>query len=321
MTALVCSADAARVLDLQQDIQVFAVDSKANAQIRADAVHTSGNTGAGRKIAVLDSGYNYLHPDLASSYGGGRDFANNDDDAMDDNGHGSHVAGIITADGINSKAKGAAPDAIVIAGKVLDSSGSGYFSDVVAAIYWVVDGPDGVPETADDFNADAISLSLGTSAPYLYKGYCDGALPDLTAAIQYAVSRGVSVVVAAGNSGGAGVSIPGCISYSTTVGAVDSLDKIAKFSGRGASVDITAPGVGIYSAWLGSSYYTASGTSMATPVVSATIALIKAAHPTYSQTQVQTALYNSAKDLGKSGKDTSFGWGRVDAQAAVNYVS
>src|SRR3989338_2328167 len=317
LKALECDKDAASSLGLQEDIRVFSMDSAANKQIGADIVQSSGNTGSGRKIVVLDTGYNYNHPELSSSYLGGKDFVNYDNDPADDNGHGTHVAGIITADGIDAKAKGVAPDAGIVSGKVLDASGGGYFSDVVAAIYWAVDGPDGVYGTADDFNADAISLSLGTSRPYTYKGFCDNVLPDLTNAIKYARNRSVTVVVAAGNSGNAGVSIPGCISYSTTVGAVDGADKIAKFSGRGSAVDITAPGVGIYSSWLGNSYKTASGTSMATPMVSGVVALIKAAHPGYSVSQVENALFTTAKDLGSAGKDSSYGWGRVVASKAV----
>ena len=187
---------------------------------------------------------------------------------------------------------------------------------LLAAIYWAVDGPDGVAGTADDFNADAVSMSLGTSQPYTYKGYCDTVLPDLTTAIKYAVDRNVVVVSAAGNSGNAGVSIPGCISYSTTIGAVDKYDKIASFSGRGKALDLVAPGVNLYSAWL-SGYKTASGTSMATPVVSGSVALVKAAHPTYTAAQVENALRTTAKDLGKAGYDTSYGWGLVNAAGAV----
>ncbi len=317
LKALVCSKDAATSLGLQEDVQVFALDAGANAQIRADLVQASGNNGTGRKVVVLDTGYNYLHPELNSSYLGGKDFVNNDNDPFDDNGHGSHVAGIITADGILASAKGVAPATGIIAGKVLSASGGGYFSDVVAAIYWAVDGPDGIAYTPDDFNADAISMSLGSGAPYLYKGFCDNVLPDLTTAIRYALSRGVIVVVAAGNSGNSGVSIPGCISYSTTVGAVDSSDNIASFSGTGDAVDITAPGVSILSSWLGTGYYTASGTSMATPMVSGVVALIKYAHPEYTVAQTQNALFSTAKDLGSIGKDSTYGWGRVDAYASV----
>ncbi len=319
MTALLCTEAAATILGLQEDIQMFAMDSGANTQIKATNVHTAGNTGAGRKIAILDSGYNYNHPELSSSYLGGKDFVNSDNDPMDDNGHGSHVAGLITADGIDSKAKGVAPDAGIISAKVLDAAGSGYFSDSVAAIYWAVDGPDGIYGTGDESNVDAISMSLGSSAPYLYKGTCDTVMPDMKTAIDYARSKGVLVVVAAGNSGNPGVSIPGCISSSTTVGAVDKLDKIASFSGRGSAVDVTAPGVSLWSSVLGSNYASYSGTSMATPVVSGVVALIKVAHPTYSASQVETSLTKTAKDLGKAGKDTTYGWGRVDAQAAVAY--
>ena len=321
LKALVCSKDVADSLGLQEDIQVFTMDSGANTQIKADLVQSSGNNGNGRKVVVVDTGYNYNHPELSSSYLGGKDFVNDDNDPFDDNGHGSHVAGIITADGVDSKAKGVAPGTGVIAGKVLSASGSGYFSDVVAAIYWAVDGNDGVAGTADDFNSDAISMSLGTSQPYTYKGFCDNVLPDLTNAIKYARNKNVVVVVAAGNSGSAGVSIPGCISYSTTVGAVDKFDKIASFSGRGNSVDISAPGVSIYSSVLGTGYASWSGTSMATPMASGTVALIKYSHPGYTVAQIENALFKTAKDLGKAGKDTSYGWGRVDANGAVNYVA
>ena len=318
LKALICSAAVASSLGLQEDVKVSAMDAGANTQIRADLVQSSGNNGNGRKVVVLDTGCNYNHPELKSSCLVGKDFVNNDNDQFDDNGHGSHVAGIITADGIVTKARGVAPGTEIISGKVLSASGSGYFSDIVAAIYWALDGPDSLAGNADDFNADAISMSLGTSPPYTYKGSCDTVLPDLTTAIKYSRDRGVIVVVAAGNSGSSGVSIPGCISYSTTVGAVDSKNKIASFSGRGNAVDITAPGVNIYSTWLGTGYATASGTSMATPVVSGTVALIKSAHPGYTVAQIEDALFKTAKDLGAVGKDTNYGWGRVDAYAAVN---
>ena len=318
LNVLKCPKGVSDDLSLEEDIQVFAADSGANTQIGASTVSTSGNTGAGRKIVVLDTGYNYNHPELSSSYLGGKDFVNNDSDPFDDNGHGSHVAGIITADGIDPKAKGVAPDAGILAGKVLDTNGSGYFSDIVSAIYWAVDGPDGVYDSADDFKADAISLSLGTSYPYTYKrSYCNNVLPELTTAIKYAYDKGVVVVVAAGNEGTRGVSIPGCISYSTTVGAVDKSDRVASFSGRGSAVDISAPGVNIFSSLLNSSYASWNGTSMATPMVSGVVALIKSAHSTFTSSQIETALFNTTKDLGRRGKDTDFGFGRVNAVGAV----
>jgi len=335
LKALRCQREIAESLSLTDDVRVFALEedeevdvssrsqvritsTNANQQIGANLVHASGNTGSGRKVVVLDTGYNYLHPELSSSYiPMGKDFVNNDNDPMDDNGHGSHVAGIITADGIDPNAKGVAPDTGVIAGKVLDSTGSGWFSDVVAGIYWAVNGPDGIYGTGDDFGADVISLSLGTGAPYLYKGFCDDVLPDLTNAIKYAVQHDVTVAVAAGNSGNVGVSIPGCIRYSTTVGAVNGSDRVASFSGRGNALDITAPGVSIYSTVLGNVYATWSGTSMATPMITGVIALVKNAHPAYTQSQVESKLFSTAKDLGKTGKDKDYGWGRVRANLAV----
>ncbi|MBX4200741.1 S8 family serine peptidase [Candidatus Parcubacteria bacterium] len=326
--ALECPKTTADTLSLEEDVRVFALkfsdDTKvtdqslsANLQIGANIVQVNGNTGAGRKVVVLDTGYNYTHPELISSYLGGKDFVNNDNDPMDDDGHGSHVAGIITADGINPNAKGVAPAAGILAGKVLGADGSGYFSDVVAGVYWAVNGPDGVYGTADDFNADAISLSLGTGSPYLYKGFCDSVMPDLTNAFKYAVQKNVAVVVAAGNSGNPGVSLPGCISYATTVGAVNSNDQVANFSGRGNALDITAPGVSIYSSILGNSYASWSGTSMATPMITGVVALIKSAHPSYTQSQVENKLFGTVKDLGKKGKDSDYGWGRVQANLAV----
>lgn len=314
LTALRCPTAVADKLNLEDDIRLHADSTSANRQIRADLVHAAGNTGAGRKVVVLDTGYNYSHPELASSYLGGKDFVNDDNDPMDDNGHGTHVAGIVTADG---SAKGVAPDAGVVAGKVLDASGSGYYSDIIAGIYWAVDGPDGVYGTSDDFDADAVNLSLGSSQTW--RGTCDSAYPAMTAAIQYALQHDVIPVVASGNSGLRGVSLPGCISSAFTVAAVNSSDRVASFSGRGSALDLTAPGVSIYSTWLGAGYKSLSGTSMATPIISGVVALVKAAHPAWTAPQVIEAILKTVKDLGANGFDTNYGWGRVDANTAVQY--
>lgn len=317
LRAYVCSRQAADALGFPEDIRVFAHDVNANTQVKANLVHGAGNTGAGRKVAVIDTGYNHLHAELFSSYLGGIDYVNNDNDPFDDNGHGSHVAGIITADGVSANAKGAAPDAGVVAVKALDVNGSGWFSDIIAGIYWVVDGPDGLATTSDDWNVDAINMSLGTGAPYLYKGFCDTVYPEMTSAIQYAKNRGTLVVVAAGNSGRTGVSLPGCISHSTTIGAVDSKNKIARFSGQGGAVDLVAPGVNLYAPVLGSGYATWSGTSMATPVVSAVAALARYAHPAWTPAQIESAMFLTAQDLGTVGKDKVFGWGLINAWTSV----
>jgi subtilisin family serine protease len=317
---LECSDTIATALTLQEDLPVHAMDINANTQIKANQVQVNGYTGAGRKIVVLDSGYNYNHPELSSSYLGGKDFVNNDNDPMDDNGHGSFVSGLITADGIDANAKGVAPGTGIIMGKVLDANAQGSFSTIVDAIYWAVNGPDGVYGTADDFKADAISMSIGTNPPNTYvKTNCDTFMPSLTNAINYAISKGVTVVAAAGNNDGSGVSIPGCVSSALTVGSVDGTDALAAFSGQGKTVDVTAPGVSLFSAWTGTGYYTASGTSASTPIVAGTIALIKQRSPAYTTTQVYNALTKTAVDLGKRGFDNGFGYGRINALAAVNY--
>jgi subtilisin family serine protease len=283
LKAVVCVPALAQALGLMADIRVQAADTAANTQILATRVQDLGLTGRGRKIVVLDTGYNYTHPELRSSYLGGTNFVSDNGDPFDNNGHGSHVAGIITGDGIDARAKGIAPDAGIIAGKVLDANGLGYISDVAAGIYWAVDGPDGYFGTADDFKADAINISIGTSGTDMYPTvFCDAATPSLTDAIRYARDHGVVVVIAAGNNGSSGVSLPGCVSYSLTVGAIDRSNVLASFSGTGPSVDLVAPGVALYSAWLGSNYKTFSGTSQATPMVSGTIALLKEAFPNAS---------------------------------------
>ncbi len=293
--------------DVSEDVEVHSMDRNADVQINADHIWTN-YTGAGRTVAVLDTGINYLHPELSSSYAGGKDFVNNDSDPMDDNGHGSHVAGIITGDGVSANAKGVAPNAKILAGKVLDASGSGTISNIIAAIYWAADNP----------TVDVISMSLGTSATFASSN-CNSYLPDLTTAINYAVGKGKVVVAAAGNSA-SGVSSPGCIGSVVAAGAVDSRDKIASFSGRGFAMKdhgVVAPGVSIFSSWTGSAYKTASGTSMATPMVSGTIALMKQKNPSLTVSQIKSILWTKSLDLGGRGYDTTYGHGRIDAQAAV----
>jgi serine protease AprX len=322
LKALICSPALASSLGLIEDIPIHAADSSANIQIQATRAQQMGLTGRGRTIVVLDTGYNYNHPELASSYLGGRDFVNHDADPFDDNGHGSHVAGIITGDGIDPRARGIAPDTGIVAGKVLDAYGNGFISDLVAAIYWAVDGPNGIYGDYDDFRPDAINLSIASSSGDVdFSGYCDRTFPQLTYAIKYAVDHGIVVVIAAGNNGSAGVAFPGCVSYGIAVGAVNSSNVLASFSGLGPAVAIVAPGVGLYSAFLGSNYKSKDGTSQATPVVSGTIALLKEAFPNASVSDIQNALFSTAADLGAAGRDTRYGWGRIDAFMALGALS
>jgi len=319
LKGVICNPKVAESLGLKKDMRLFAVELDANKQIGAESVQLAGNTGVGAKVAIFDTGYNYNHAQLSSSYlPGGYDYVNDDSDPLDDEGHGSHVAGIITSDAGNSI--GVAPSTGVYSYKVLDENGSGYLTDTLAAFQSVVWGPDETFGTGDDnsIDVDAISLSLGTGKPNVWKTSCDNVWPEVTTVIQQARSIGIAVVIAAGNEGNSGVSFPGCISDAITVAAVDSNDKRPRFSGVGTAVDIAAPGVSIYSTTLGTSGYASwSGTSMATPMITGTIALMKSADNTLSVNDIESALFGTATDLGESGKDSKFGHGRVNADQVV----
>ena len=314
VTSIKCPESIGSARSLSEDLQAFAVDSAANSQVNADDVQKMHFDGKGTTIAVIDSGVQCSHPELAGSCESGWDFVNNDSDASDDNGHGTHVAGIITANGLSPHAKGAAPKATVKAYKVLRADGGGFFSDIIEAIYAAADSPE----------VDVLSMSLGTLPPYLWKNSdCDNASPEMTAAVNYALLKGKVVVAAAGNSGSAGVSLPGCISNVLTVGAVDSKDRIASFSGRGFAMKehgVTAPGVAIYSTWIGGGYATESGTSMATPLVSALVALVKQKNSSTTPQLVRNLFFSKSKDLGKRSADIDYGNGRVDAVACVKGI-
>ncbi|MBI5224480.1 S8 family serine peptidase [Candidatus Micrarchaeota archaeon] len=301
-----CPENAKLSVAVEDDEQVSISDIRANDLVGASIVHSSFNAGAGRVIAILDTGVDYNHSELNTSIFGGKCYMAGCGSYFDDNGHGSHVAGIITADGVNPLAKGIAPDAKIFAGKVLDANGNGYFSDVIA----------GINDVANMDGIDAISMSLSTSN--VYRKNCDLSYSSLKSAIDYANSKGKVVIVAAGNNAG-GVGAPGCISTTIAVGAVDFNDNIASFSGRGNPMKdhgIVAPGVGIYSIYRGGYAYL-SGTSMATPAVSGTVALMRAKNPSITVAQIKAILFSTAKDLGQRNADTIYGKGRLDALKAV----
>jgi parallel beta-helix repeat protein len=269
-------------------------------------------TGENITVAIIDTGIDYIHPDLGGGFGpgykviGGYDICNNDADPMDDHGHGTHCAGIVAA---NGTLKGVAPSAKLMAYKVLSSGGSGASSDVIAGIEMAID-PDGNPTTDD--GADVISMSLG--------GWGDPDDPTAQA-VDTATDAGIIVVVAAGNSGPYKETIdsPGCARKAITVGASDKSDVIAGFSSRGPVIwndevlikpDVLAPGVSIYSTYLSGGYASFSGTSMATPHVAGAAALLLQGHPDWSPEEVKSALSSTAIDLNYSVYDQ--GSGRID---------
>lgn len=267
-------------------------------QIGADQVHLGGNTGQGVKVAVIDTGIDYTHPELAGIYAGGYDFVNNDDDPMDDHGHGTHCAGILAA-AINGEGViGVAPDVELYALKVLNSSGNGYWSDIVLAVQWCVD--------------NEIQI---TSNSYGGSGYN----ADLETAFNNAYYSGVLSIAAAGNSGGGEnydrVLYPAKLSSVVAVAATDSSDNRAYFSSTGPTVEVSAPGVNIYSSIPGGYGYK-QGTSMACPHVVGEAAQVEYAHPDWDNITVRGQIRASATDLGKEGHDWLCGFGLVNAVVA-----
>lgn len=271
-------------------------------QINANELWSSGFTGSGITVAVLDTGIDYTHVQLNDSYAGGKDWVNNDNDPMDDHGHGTHVSGIITAN--SGDVKGTAPDASIWAGKVCDENGVCWGGDVAAAIEYVV---------KNDV-APIISISLGSKGTT--EEDCDENY--LASKANWAVRNGVTVVAAAGNNPNY-VCSPGCGSDVIAVGAVDDYDKRASFSGVGKSLDIMAPGVSIQSTVIqGSESW--SGTSMAAPHVSGTIALLLEKDRSLKVSGIKDALYSTSIDLGSNGWDEHYGWGRLNSAEAFRYI-
>lgn len=261
----------------------------------------SRTTGAGVTVAVIDTGVRRTHQDLAGAVLPGIDLVTGSGDGSNDqNGHGSHVAGIIAARRNGVGGVGGAPSATILPIRVLDANGSGYTSNVAEGIVY-----------AADHGARVVNLSLGGPQ-------ASNAMQD---AIRYARSKGVVVMAAAGNYGQQGnpTIYPAAYPEATAVAAVDNRLQHADFSETGAYVDLAAPGVNIVSAWGTSdnAYAWASGTSMATPYASAAAALVLAAHPTFSATQVISQLTTTATDLGAAGKDSVYGAGLVNPALAV----
>jgi thermitase len=248
-------------------------------------------------IAVLDTGVDLSHPDLSAKITSGFDFVENDTDPQDDNGHGTHVAGIAAATTNNSTGvAGASWGAQVMPIKILNRYGSGSYSDLAAAVIW-----------AADHGADVINMSLGGGSP-------SSILED---AVNYAYARGVVQVAAAGNTGSGYILYPARYTHVIAVGATDANDNRASFSNYGAELDLVAPGVSIYSTRLGSSYGYRNGTSMSTPYVSGLAAILTGLSRPYSPDLIAYEMQSTALDLGATGWDTFCGHGLIQMDAAL----
>jgi subtilisin family serine protease len=259
-------------------------------------------------VAVIDTGVDRAHVDLEARVGDGFDFLAVDQDAFDDQGHGTHVAGIIAANVNNREGiAGTSRGAQIIPMKACTSGGSCPVFETYEA---VVD--------ATRRGANVINMSLGGAGPC---SVIDQTIYD------YAHQQGVLVVVSAGNSGQDEnpVISPASCNYTLGVGAVNSKGMKAPFSSYGDFVDIAAPGVDVWSTvppltallspHLG--YMPASGTSMASPFVAAAAAVLKGQHPEWGPDEIQQRLLSTAVDAGKRGRDDRYGEGILNLYKAV----
>lgn len=259
------------------------------------------NAGLMTVIAVVDTGVNPNHPDLVGGVSGGWDFVNDDNNAMDDYGHGTQVAGAAAARGNNGIGLvGAAWQASVLPVKVLDSNGEGSDQDVADGILF-----------AANQGADVINLSLGGPDES----------PVLLSAIEYAVSHGSVVVVAAGNEGSNAPHYPAAyaplVDGLIAVGATDGWGTLTEFSSWGDWVSVTAPGLKIGVPVSSGGYGWATGTSFAAPLVSGVAALVIDDDPTSSPAATEAAIVSTARDAGPRGVDPFYGRGVLDAAAAL----
>nr|WP_296067167.1 S8 family serine peptidase [uncultured Actinoplanes sp.] len=303
------AADAPRKIWLDGKVKA-SLDGSAE-QIGAPAAWQAGLDGNGVKVAVLDTGADFTHPDLAGRVVGKQDFSTGSTDAADHYGHGTHVAATVAGAGPRP---GVAPGAQLLIGKVLEDNGIGTQSQIIEGMQW-----------AAGQGARVINMSLGGPAT-------DGTDPMAAAVDELSASTGALFVVAAGNEGAEySVGTPGTARSALTVGAVDSRDQLAEFSSRGPAIgqglkpEVTAPGVDIVAARAAGTtmgevvdelHTRASGTSMATPHVAGAAAIVAQQHPSWTGKQIKDALVSTAKNT----PGTSVygqGAGRVDLARVV----
>ncbi|MBP2322585.1 subtilisin family serine protease [Kibdelosporangium banguiense] len=265
---------------------------KSIPQVGAPEAWRSGHTGKGATVAVLDSGIDAAHPDLAGSVLKAENFSTATTGPGDYNGHGTHVASIITGD--HPRYSGVAPDAKLLSGKVVDDEGFGSESEIIAGMQW-----------AAAQGADVVNMSLSFHYP------SDGGDPLSQAVDRLTAQTGTLFVIAAGNNPTRPPAPPGAADSALTVGAVDHNDQLAEFSTRGPRFgddaikpDMTAPGVDIAAAKathgtsgdpVDAAHVRMSGTSMATPHVAGAAAILAGQHPDWGPERIKSALMGSAK--------------------------
>jgi subtilisin len=307
------SRQAARELDRRDDVEFVEVDVALRAfaqqlpwgidRVDAEVAHANGDTGTGADVAIIDTGIDALHEDLSRNLGEGRAFVGSTATGagtpawQDDNGHGTHCAGIADAIDNSQGVVGVSTTATLHAVKVLSASGVGLTSDIAAGIEW----------TADQ-GYDVGSLSLG-----------GGGTDTLEQACQYASDRGVLLVAAAGNAGPCSDCVGYPAGYDTVVAvsATSKDDSLAEFSSTGPEIELAAPGENAYLTFVGNAYATLDGTSTACPHVSGAGGQLMANG--YTASEARSELKRSAEDVGLP--DNEQGAGLLDVASALGYDS
>jgi subtilisin family serine protease len=312
--------------------------------VNLDDQHAAGRKGAGTKVAIIDTGVDLAHPDLAGAVVSERCFcddgqpgaggccpngSNSQSGAgagQDDHGHGTRVAGVVTSAGVHAPL-GGAPDAQLVAVKVLNAGGGGYLSDILAGLDWVLVF---VPDVS------VVNMSLGSG---LYSGDCDtadAATIALASAVNQLYEAGVLTVAGTGNNqSGTGMIAPACIAKAVSVGAVwdanvgsqflfgctdatTTADQVTCWSNSSTTTDVFAPGALMTSSLLNGTTVTLAGTSYATPIVSACAATLIAAHPSATPDEITAALKSSGVSVVDATNGLSFP--RLDCLAAEVFL-
>jgi len=275
--------------------------------INGNYAHGLGYTGSGIKVCVLDTGINYNHPAFQGRIVAQKDFVNNDDDAIDDHGHGTMVTGIIASQ--NEINKGVSPGVDLLIAKVVNAEGWATESDLIEGMEW-----------CSDQSADVMSISLGVGG---YSQYCDDL--SVAQAVNNAVDAGSVVVIASGNDGNkTGIAYPSCASKAISVGATyDSgpdippafVDKITGYTNRNSILDMLAPGSVITTTIGYDSFFPCQGTSCAAPHMAGTAALLLQKDPSLTPAEVETIL--KITGVGIYDSYTGLTFPRVDVKAAL----